>query len=190
MYGIVLIGFGVLAVGFGIQRFIIVLQKKQHREVKERFGNYFDTDIFSSEHSIATFIESDYPSFTMSGKQVLWALSDDYQPCAVAYDTSQMIVCKAEVQNGKIHRRDNNAKIIDFTPACVKMIWLLRQTEEKPVFEVDIMYEREGERMELKLIRFSVDVDGGMNYHKFRNFTKALGETCEENRLSIRNLIR
>lgn len=190
MYGIVLIGFGVLVVGFGIQRFIIVLQKKQHREVKERFGSYFDIDIFSSEHSIATFIESNYPAFPMLGKDVLWALSDDYRPCAVAYDTSQMLVCKAELKDGKIHRRENQAEIIDFTVSCVKTIWLLRQTEEKPVFEVDILYSKNGVTKELKLIRFSVDVDGGMNYHKFRNFTKALVATCEENSLSIRNLIR
>lgn len=190
MYGIALVGLGVLAVGFGIQRFIIVLLKRQHREVKERFGNYFDTDIFSSEHSIASFIESNYPAFPMSGKQVLWALSEDCQPCAIAYDTSQMLVCKAELQNGKIHRRDNQAEIIDFTAQCVTTIWLLRQTEEKPVFEVDILYSKDGVTKELKLIRFAVDADGGMNYHNFRNFTNILKAACKENNLGIRDLIR
>ena len=101
-----------------------------------------------------------------------------------------MLVCKAELQNGKIHRRENQVEIIDFTVQCVKMIWLLRQTEEKPVFEVDILYSKDGETKELKLIRFAVDADGGMNYHKFRSFTNTLKATCKDNNLGIRNLIR
>ena len=74
-----------------------------------------------------------------------------------------MLVCRAELQDGRIHRRENQAEILDFTVPCVKTIWLLRQTEEKPVFEVDILYCKNGETKELKLMRFGVDVDGGMN---------------------------
>lgn len=190
MVGVVLVGAGVLVAGFCFQRFLVRQLAKEHREVKERFGNYFDTDIFSSEHSIATFIESNYPAFPMSSKDVLWALSEDCQPCAIAYDTSQMLVCRAELQDGRIHRRENQAETLDFTVPCVKTIWLLRQTEEKPVFEVDILYCKDGETKELKLMRFGVDVDGGMNFHKFRNFTNTLKAACKENNLVIRNLIR
>lgn len=190
MVGVILVGVGTLVAGVAFQRFLVRQLAKEHREVKERFGNYFDTYIFSSEHSIATFIESNYPAFPMSGKQVLWALSEDCLPCAIAYDTSQMLVCKVELQNGKIHRRENQVEIIDFTVQCVKMIWLLRQTEEKPVFEVDILYSKDGETKELKLIRFAVDADGGMNYHQFRSFTNTLKATCKDNNLGIRNLIR
>lgn len=190
MVGVILVGVGTLVAGVVFQRFLVRQLAKEHREEKERFGNYFDTDIFLSEHSIATFIESNYPAFPMLGKQVLWALSEDCQPCAIAYDTSQMLVCKAELQNGKIHRRDNQAEIIDFTAQCVKTIWLLRQTEEKPVFEVDILYSKDGVTKELKLIRFAVDVDGGMNYHNFRNFTNILKAACKENNLGNRDLIR
>lgn len=189
MVGVILVGVGTLVAGVALQRFLVRQQAKEYREVKKRFGNYFDTDIFSSEHSIASFIESNYPTFPMSGKQVLWALSEDYQPCAVAYDASQMLVCKAELQHGKIHRRENLAETIDFTAPSVKTIWLLRQTEEKPVFEVDMLYCKKGVTKELKLIRFSVDVDGGMNYHKFRNFTNTLKATCKENNLVIYNLL-
>ena len=101
-----------------------------------------------------------------------------------------MLVCRAELQGGRIHRRENQAEILDFTVPCVKTIWLLRQTEEKPVFEVDILYCKDGETKELKLMRFGVDVDGGMNFHKFRNFTNTLKAACKENNLVIRNLIR
>lgn len=104
MVGVILVGVGTLVAGVAFQRFLVRQLAKEHREVKERFGNYFDTDIFSSEHSIATFIESNYPAFPMSGKQVLWALSEDCQPYAIAYDTSQMLVCKVELRNGKIHQ--------------------------------------------------------------------------------------
>lgn len=80
MVGVALVGAGVLVVGFCFQRFLVRQMAKEHKEVKQCFGNYFDTDIFSSEHSIATFIESNYPTFPMSGKDVLWALSEDCQP--------------------------------------------------------------------------------------------------------------
>ena len=190
MEGAVLVGAGVLLAGFCLQRFLVRQMAKEHEEVKQRFGNYFDTDIFSSEHSIATFIESNYPTFPMSGKDVLWALSEDCQPCAIAYDTSRMLVCRVELQDGRIHRRENQAEIIDFTVPCVNTMWLLRQTEEKPVFEVDILYCKDGETKELKIMRFGVDVDGGMNLHKFCNFTDTLKAACKENNLVIRNLIR
>ena len=190
MVVVILVGAAVLVAGFCFQRFLVRQLVKEHRDVKERFGNYFDTDVFSSEHSIATFIESNYPAFPMSGKKLLWALSEDYQPCAVAYDTEQMLVCKAELQNGKIRRRENQAEIIDFAVPCVKTIWLLRQTEEKPVFEVDILYSKNGMTKELKLIRFAVDVDGGMNYHKFRHFTNVLKSADKQHNIGIRNLIR
>lgn len=190
MVVVVLVGAGVLVAGVCFQRFLVRQLAKEHREVKERFGNYFDTDIFSSEHSLATFIESNYPAFPMSGKDVLWALSEDCQPCAIAYDTSQMLVCRAELQDGRIHRRENQAEILDFTVPCVKAIWLLRQTEEKPVFEVDILYCKNGETKELKLMRFGVDVDGGMNFHKFRHFTNVLKSAGKQHNIGIRNLIR
>jgi hypothetical protein len=190
MVGVILVGVGTLVAGVAFQRFLVRRLAKQHREVKESFGNYFDTDVFSSEHSIATFIESNYPAFPMSGKDLLWALSEDYKPCAVAYDTEQMLVCKAELQNGKIRRRENQAEIIDFAVPCVNTIWLLRQTEEKPVIEVDILYSKNGMTKELKLIRFAVDVDGGMNYHKFRHFTNVLKSACKQHNLGIRDLIR
>lgn len=190
MVGVILVGVGTLVAGVAFQRFLVRRLAKEHREVKESFGNYFDTDVFSSEHSIATFIESNYPAFPMSGKDLLWALSEDYKPCAVAYDTEQMLVCKAELQNGKIRRRENQAEIIDFAVPCVKTIWLLRQTEEKPVFEVDILYSKNGMTKELKLIRFAVDVDGGMNYHKFRHFTNVLKSAGKQHNIGIRNLIR
>jgi len=190
MVGVILVGVGTLVAGVAFQRFLVRRLAKQHLEVKESFGNYFDTDVFSSEHSIATFIESNYPAFPMSGKDLLWALSEDYKQCAVAYDTEQMLVCKAELQNGKIRRRENQAEIIDFAVPCVKTIWLLRQTEEKPVFEVDILYSKNGMTKELKLIRFAVDVDGGMNYHKFRHFTNVLKSAGKQHNIGIRNLIR
>lgn len=189
MESVVLIGVGVLLAGLCIQRFLVRQLAKEHRKVKERSGNYFDTDIISSEHSIQSFIESNYPAFPMSGKQVLWALSEDWQPCAIAYDTSGMLVCRAWLQDGRIHSREKQAEIIDFTVPCVKTIWLLRKTEEKPVYEVDILYCKDGETKELKLMRFGVDVDGGMNLHKFRNFTNTLKIACKENNLGIRNFI-
>lgn len=75
-------------------------------------------------------------------------------------------------------------------PIVVKTIWLLRQTEEKPVFEVDILYCKDGVTKELKLMRFGVDVDGGMNLHKFSNFTNILKAAYKENNLRIRDLLR
>lgn len=189
MVGVILAGAGTLVAGFCLQRFLVRKSAKEHEEVKKRFGKYFDTDIYSSEHFIATFIESNYPAFPMKGKDVLWALTDDYQPCVIAYDTSQILVCKAELHDGKIRRRESQAEIIDFTASCLKTAWLLRQTEAKPVFEVDILYCKDGETRELKLIRFAIDVDGGMNYHKFRKFTDTLKGACKEKNLRICNLI-
>lgn len=190
MVGVILVGAGVLVAGFCLQRFLVRQSVKEHRKVKGRYANYFDTDIFSSEHSIVAFIESNYPAFSMADRDVLWALSEDYQPCVIAYDTSQMLVCKAQLQGGKIHSREKHAEIIDFNNTCVKAILLLRQTEEKPVFEVDILYCKDGMTKELRLIRFAVDVDGGMNCHKFRNFTNVLKAASKERNLGIRDLIR
>lgn len=190
MIDAILVGLGVLAAGFGFQRLIVRLLVKEHREVKECFGNYFDSDIASSEELIVDFIKSNYRAFLMSGKNVLWALSDDYGPCIVAYDKSHMMVCKVELRDGEIFSRDNQTVIIDFLDQSVDTVWLLRQSEEKPVFEVDILYSKDGVKKELKLMRFGIDVDGGMNLHKFRNFTNTLKAACKENNIGFRDLIR
>ena len=190
MIGVILVGEGTLAAGVAIQRFLDRQLAKQHREVKENFGNYFDTDVFSSEHSIATFIESNYPAFPMSGKKLLWALSDDGYPCAVAYDAADMLVCRAELSEGEIHRRCDYAETIEFTADCVRTIWLLRNKEESPVYEVDILYNKNGVTRELKIIRFIVNVDGGMNIHNFRNFVGTLRSTSIENNIYIRDFIK
>lgn len=190
MIGAILVGLGVLATGFGLQRFFVRKLAKEHREVKERFGNYFNSDIVSSEELIVGFIESNYPAFPMSGKSVLWTLSDDYGPCIVAYDKSHMMACKVELRDGEIFCRDSQAVIIDFLGQSVDTVWLLRQSEEKPVFEMDILYSKDGIKKELKILRFGVDVDGGMNYHKFRSFINSLKIICKENNIGFRDLIR
>lgn len=186
----VFVGLGVLVIGFCLQRLIVRQLAKDHREAKEHFGNYFNSDIVSSEDLITNFIKSNYPAFPMSGKNVLWALSEDYLPCIVAYGKSQMIVCKAELRDGKIYSRDDRVVIIDFLSSSVDTVWLLRNSEEKPVFELDILYCEDGDKKELKIIRFGVDVDGGMNYHKFRNFINSLKIICKENNIGLRDLIR
>lgn len=186
----VIIGIFVLCIGIGIQRLVVALYNKQTKDIKRLYGQYFDFDISSSEHSIVSFAERLYPIFDMSDKDVLWALSGDYLPCIIVYDKTQMLVCDVELRNGEIHQRNNRTETIEFATSCINMIWLLRQSEIKPVHEVDILYTKNGIKKELKLIRFGMDIDGGMNYHKFRNFVNTIKECCQENDLSIRDLIR
>lgn len=186
----VAIGITVLCIGIVIQRLVVTLYNRQKRNIKKQYGQYFDFDISSSEHSIASFVKHLYPTFQMSDKDVLWALSDDNYPCVVAYSKTQMLVCDVELRNGEICRRNNRTETIDFTPSCINMIWLFRQSEIKPVYEVDFSYRKEGVTKDLALIRFSLDVDGGMNYHKFRSFINTIKTCCQEKKLPIREVIR
>ena len=186
----VIIGIIVLCIGIGIQRLVVFLYNKQRKDIKKLYGQYFDIDISSSEHSVASFVEHLYPAFDMSDKNVLWALSDDYYPCVVVYDKTQMLVCDVELRNGEIHQRNNRTETIDFTPSCINIAWLFRQSEIKPVYEVDVLYTKNGIKKELKLIRFGWDIDGGMNYHKFRNFVNTIKTLCQENNLPVHNVIR
>lgn len=186
----IIIGIIVLCVGIGIQRLVVFLNRKQAKDIKQRYGQYFDFDISSVEHSISSFAERLYPVFDMSGKDVLWALSDDYYPCVVVYDKTQMFVCDVELRNGDIHQRNNRTETIDLSPSCINIVWLFRSSEVKPVYEVDVLYTKDGIKKELKLIRFGWDIDGSMNYHKFRNFVNAIKMRCQENNLSIHDVIR
>lgn len=186
----VYVGIIVLCVGIGIQRLVVYLYNKQRKDIKQLYGQYFDFDISSVEHSISSFAERLYPAFDISGKDVLWALSDDYLPCVVVYDKVQMLVCDVELRNGEIHQRNNRTETIEFSPSCVNMIWLFRQSEVKPVYEVDVSYTKSGIKKEWKFIRFGMDADGGMNYHKFRNFVNTLKTCCQENSLPVRDVIR
>ncbi len=186
----IITGIIVLGAGIEIQRLVVALYNKQTKEIKRLYGQYFDFDISSSEHSIVSFIKRLYPTFDMSDKDVLWALSDDYLPCIIVYDKTQILVCDVELRNGEIHQRNNRTETIEFAPSCINIIWLLRQSEIKPVHEIDILYTKNGIKKDLKLIRFGWDIDGGMNYHKFRSFVNTIKERCQENKLPIRDLIR
>ena len=101
-----------------------------------------------------------------------------------------MLVFDVELRNGEIHQRNNRTETIDFTPSCINIAWLFRQSEIKPVYEVDVLYTKNGIKKELKLIRFGWDIDGGMNYHKFRNFVNTIKTLCQENNLPVHNVIR
>lgn len=64
----VIIGIIVLCIGIGIQRLIVFLYNKQTKDIKKLYGQYFDFDISSAEHSVASFVEHLYPAFDMSDK--------------------------------------------------------------------------------------------------------------------------
>lgn len=70
----VIIGIIVLCIGIGIQRLVVFLYNKQRKDIKKLYGQYFDFDISSSEHSVASFVEHLYPAFDMSDKNVLWGV--------------------------------------------------------------------------------------------------------------------
>ena len=118
----IITGIIVLGAGIGIQRLVVALYNKQTKEIKRLYGQYFDFDISSSEHSIVSFIKRLYPTFDMSDKDVLWALSDDYLPCIIVYDKTQMLVCDVELRNGEIHQRNNRTETIEFAPSCINII--------------------------------------------------------------------
>lgn len=185
-----IIGITVLCVGIGIQFLVVARYKRERKNVKKLYGQYFDFDISSPEHCAASFMQHFYPEFDMTDKNVLWALSGDYRPCMVVYDKAQMLVCDVELKNGEIYQRGNHIVMLHYVPTCINAIWLLRQSETKPVHEVDILYMENGIKKELKIIRFGWDIDGNMNYHKFRNFVNALKMYSHDNDLYIRNLIR
>lgn len=50
----VIIGIIVLCIGIGIQRLVVFLYNKQRKDIKKLYGQYFDFDISSSEHSVAS----------------------------------------------------------------------------------------------------------------------------------------
>lgn len=119
----------------------------------------------------------------------LWAIIDDCLPCAVAYGREGIIIAPSVLKGTEICAR-GEADIVRFDNQTIRGIWLVRRGVDEPAYEVDIQFQSGTTKKEVKIHRAEIDIDGRLNFHKFRHFVATIEADCEEARVVVRDFVR